>query len=114
MSETLSATMARPRRPTLEFDALYRDLADIVALRSTEDWLALLANADIPHSRVNPPEALFDDPHLAATGFFQRVEHPTEGTLTATAIPVRFSRTPGSIRRLAPRQDADCDMLDPD
>lgn len=96
------------------FDALYRDLADIVALRTTADWLGLLADADIPHSRVNPPEALFDDPHLAATGFFQRVEHPTEGTLTATAIPVRFSRTPGSIRHLAPRQDADRDMLDRD
>ncbi|WP_445623184.1 CoA transferase [Lactiplantibacillus plantarum] len=91
---------------------LYTDLAAIVALRGTDDWLALLADADIPHSRVNPPEALFDDPHLAATGFFQRVEHPTEGALTATAIPVRFSRTPGSIRRLAPRQDADRDMLD--
>ena len=32
MSETLSATMARPRRPTLEFDALYRDArADVYA-----------------------------------------------------------------------------------
>ena len=105
---------ASARTRARHFDALYTDLAAIVALRGTDDWLALLADADIPHSRVNPPEALFDDPHLAATGFFQRVEHPTEGALTATGIPVRFSRTPGSIRRLAPRQDADRDMLDPD
>ena len=82
-----------------------------MALHTTDDWLARLADADIPHSRVNTPDALFDDPHLAATGFFQQVEHPTEGTLTATSIPVRFSRTPGSIRNLAPRQDADRDML---
>ncbi|MBB1595466.1 CaiB/BaiF CoA-transferase family protein [Achromobacter sp. UMC46] len=93
-------------------DTLYQQLAAIVAQRGTGDWLALLADADIPHSRVNTPEALFDDPHLAATGFFQRVEHPTEGTLTATSIPVRFSRTPGALRRPAPRQDADRDMLD--
>lgn len=102
-----------PQTRAGNFDSLYQHLADIVALRSTEDWLALLADADIPHSRVNTPEALFDDPHLQATGFFQPMQHPTEGAVTATAIPVRFSRTPGSIRRLAPRQDADRDMLDP-
>lgn len=95
------------------FDSLYQHLADIVILRGTEDWLALLADADIPHSRVNTPEALFDDPHLQATGFFQPHQHPTEGAVVATSIPVKFSRTPGSIRRLAPRQDADRDMLDP-
>ncbi|AOB25676.1 MULTISPECIES: CaiB/BaiF CoA transferase family protein [Bordetella] len=94
------------------FDELYQDLADIVAQRGTQQWLDLLADADIPHSRVNTPEELFDDPHLRATGFFRQVEHPTEGALVTTAIPVRFSRTPGSIRRLAPRQDADRDMLD--
>jgi crotonobetainyl-CoA:carnitine CoA-transferase CaiB-like acyl-CoA transferase len=93
------------------FDELYQDLADIVALRGTQDWLALLADADIPHSPVNTPEALFEDPHLKATGFFQRMEHPTEGPLMAAGIPVRFSRTPGAIGRPAPRQDADRDML---
>ncbi|WP_313621394.1 CoA transferase [Achromobacter sp.] len=95
------------------FDALYQDLADIVAKQGTEQWLALLADADIPHSRVNTPEALLDDPHLRATGFFQQVEHPSEGPLTACGIPVRFSRTPGAIRRHAPLQDADRDMLEP-
>lgn len=95
------------------FDALYEDLARIVAQHGTEQWLALLADADIPHSRVNTPESLFEDPHLQATGFFQRVEHPTEGPLTACGIPVRFSRTPGAIQRAAPLQDADRDMLEP-
>ncbi|OAE62843.1 CoA transferase [Achromobacter mucicolens] len=95
------------------FDALYQDLADIVAQQGTDAWLALLADADIPHSRVNTPESLFDDPHLRATGFFQPVDHPTEGPMTACGIPVRFSRTPGAIRRAAPPQDADRDMLEP-
>jgi crotonobetainyl-CoA:carnitine CoA-transferase CaiB-like acyl-CoA transferase len=93
------------------FDELYQDLADIVARRGTRQWLELLADADIPHSRVNTPQSLFDDPHLKATGFFKRVEHPTEGPMTAVGIPVRFSRTPGEIRRPAPRQGADQDML---
>ncbi len=50
MSETLSATMARPRRPTLEFDALYREarsdvyayVASLVGDRATaEDVVAI-------------------------------------------------------------------------
>lgn len=93
------------------FDILYQDLADIVAQRGTEEWLQLLANADIPHSRVNTLESLQDDPHLQAVGFFQYQDHPTEGPLVTTAVPVAFSRTPGTIRRLAPTQDADRDIL---
>ncbi|MCG7361278.1 CoA transferase [Roseomonas sp. ACRSG] len=95
------------------FDELYGDLARIVAGRSTQEWLDLLREADIPHSKVNSLDALFEDPHLKATGFFRHVEHPTEGRLVATAPPVRFSRTPATIRRPAPRQDADHGLLDP-
>lgn len=93
------------------FDELYQDLADIVLQHDTEHWLAILAQADIPHSRVNTLEDLFEDPHLKHTGFFQRMEHATEGPVMVPSIPLRFSRTPGEIRRLAPRQDADHDML---
>jgi len=93
------------------FDALYQDLADIVAEHDTGHWLSVLADADIPHSRVNTLEDLFDDPHLKQTGFFQQMEHASEGRLMVPSIPLRFSRTPGEIRRLAPRQDADHDLL---
>ncbi|ABM60315.1 L-carnitine dehydratase/bile acid-inducible protein F [Verminephrobacter eiseniae EF01-2] len=86
------------------FDELYADLANVVTQRTTQAWLDLLGDADIPHSRILGIPELLDDPHLAATGFFKRVEHPTEGTLVATNVPVRFSRTPGSIRSLAPSQ----------
>ena len=93
------------------FDALYQDLADIVVEFSTERWLSMLAEADIPHSRVNTLEDLFEDPHLKQTGFFQQMEHPTEGTVVVPSIPLRFSRTPGEIRNLAPRQNADHDLI---
>jgi crotonobetainyl-CoA:carnitine CoA-transferase CaiB-like acyl-CoA transferase len=93
------------------FDALYQDLADIVAEHDTAYWLSALADADIPHSRVNTLEDLFDDPHLKQTGFFQQMDHATEGKVMVPSIPLRFSRTPGDIRRLAPRQDDDRDML---
>ena len=52
---------------------------------------------------VNTLESLLRDPHLDAVGFWQIVEHPTEGTLRLPGIPATYSKTPGAIRRLPPR-----------
>jgi crotonobetainyl-CoA:carnitine CoA-transferase CaiB-like acyl-CoA transferase len=52
---------------------------------------------------VNSLESLLTDPHLEATGFWQIVNHPTEGTLRMPGIPATYSRTPADIRRLPPR-----------
>ncbi|NLC35603.1 MAG: CoA transferase [Alcaligenaceae bacterium] len=108
---TMDARYANAESRAQHFDELYQDLADIVIQKTTEQWLSLLAAADIPHSPVNTPEALFEDEHLKKVGFFQKVDHPTEGPLTTMSIPVRFSRTPGAIRWLAPPLNADRDML---
>jgi crotonobetainyl-CoA:carnitine CoA-transferase CaiB-like acyl-CoA transferase len=84
---------------------LYRILADLVAERSTEEWSELLAKADIPMTRVLSPEDVLNDPHLKATGFFREDVHASQGAVRTMEIPVRFSRTPGSIRNLAPDLD---------
>lgn len=86
---------------------MYELLAAIVAQRSTQEWMQLLASADIPMAPVASLEDLLEDPHLQATSFFETHEHPTEGPVTMPGIPVRFSRTPGSIRRLPPNLDQD-------
>jgi crotonobetainyl-CoA:carnitine CoA-transferase CaiB-like acyl-CoA transferase len=43
------------------------------------------------------------DPHLAAIGYFQEVEHPTEGRLRAMAVPSEWSDSAPGYRRPAPR-----------
>lgn len=83
-------------------DALYAIVADVVAAQTTGEWIRRLQDADIPFTPVKSPRDLLDDPHLRAIGFFDEVRHPTEGEIRNIGIPVRFSRTPGSIRRLAP------------
>lgn len=87
--------------------AMYELLAAIVAQRSTHEWVQLLESADIPVAPVASLEDLLDDPHLKATNFFETHDHPTEGPVTMPGIPVRFSRTPGCIRCLAPNLDQD-------
>jgi crotonobetainyl-CoA:carnitine CoA-transferase CaiB-like acyl-CoA transferase len=84
---------------------LYEIVAEIVAGRTTAHWVELLKDADIPMTPVLSPEDLLDDEHLQQISFYERCQHPSEGEIRQLGIPVRFSRTPGSLRRLAPRLD---------
>jgi len=52
---------------------------------------------------VNSLESLLHDPHLEAVGFWQMVEHPTEGPMRLPGLPATYGKTPGAIRRLPPR-----------
>ena len=74
--------------------AVYDMVAQIALTRTTDDWLALMEQADIPAMPVNNLSDLPSDPHLAATGFFQQIDHPSEGAIWTTRPPIRFSATP--------------------
>ena len=97
-----------PRYKTLgtrlkHIEQLYEELARIAPSRTNAEWLAELDRRNIPAMTVNSLESLLRDPHLDAVGFWQIVEHPTEGTLRLPGIPAVYSKTPGAIRRLPPR-----------
>jgi crotonobetainyl-CoA:carnitine CoA-transferase CaiB-like acyl-CoA transferase len=79
-----------------------RFLAEHLPARSNREWLDVLHSIDIPACPVNAVEDLFEDPHLKAVGFFDELEHPTEGKLKVCRFPVRFSASPASVQRLAP------------
>ena len=83
-------------------DEVYSTLGELLAERTTAEWLEAFDAANIPSMPVNHPDDLVDDPHLAATGFWQTMEHAELGTLRFPGIPAQFSKTPGAIRRAAP------------
>ncbi len=74
-----------------------------IAKRTTSEWLQLLAQSDIPHSKITTLEDLFEEEHLQKVGFFKEVEHPSEGTIRTTNITSQWSESPLSIRLPAPR-----------
>jgi crotonobetainyl-CoA:carnitine CoA-transferase CaiB-like acyl-CoA transferase len=88
---------------TANIDALYTMVAERMRGRTTVEWRERLDRFDVPSGVVNDLPGLVADPYLNETGFFRRVEHPTEGLLVTTAIPVSFSETPGSLRLPPPR-----------
>ena len=97
-----------PRFKTLgsrlrHIDFLYGELVKIALTRTNAEWLAELDRLNIPAMTVNSLETLLKDPHLEATGFWQVMEHSSEGTMRLPGIPATYGKTPGSIRRLPPR-----------
>jgi crotonobetainyl-CoA:carnitine CoA-transferase CaiB-like acyl-CoA transferase len=81
----------------------YAFVAEELKKRSTAEWLEALERADIPVQRMNSIDDIVADPHLAATGYFRTVEHPTEGSLKSMAVPSEWSESPPELRRHAPR-----------
>jgi crotonobetainyl-CoA:carnitine CoA-transferase CaiB-like acyl-CoA transferase len=97
-----------PRFKTLgtrlrHIEVLYEEVGKIAESRTNAEWLSALDRHNIPGMTVNSLDGLLRDPHLAATGFWQVVEHPSEGTLRLPGIPATYSKTPAAIRRLPPR-----------
>ena len=82
-------------------DALYEIVAETMTGRTSGDWLDALTEADIPVMPMNTPEDLFACPHLTAVDMFPEVEHPSEGRIRYSKVPVHFSRTPGGYYRHA-------------
>jgi crotonobetainyl-CoA:carnitine CoA-transferase CaiB-like acyl-CoA transferase len=83
--------------------AVYELAGQCIADKTTDEWLALLRELEIPAARMSSLEDLFTDPQLAASGFFKRATHPSEGEILYTDLPVRFGGASSTSERLQPR-----------
>jgi crotonobetainyl-CoA:carnitine CoA-transferase CaiB-like acyl-CoA transferase len=77
-------------------DALDEGIAAWTRERDAHDAMAALQRAGVPAGVVQTTEDLYErDPHLAARGFFEEIEHLAKGRVTASGIPLGLSGTPG-------------------
>ncbi len=79
-----------------DIDTVYGLVAETLLERTTDEWMALFRELQIPAAPINTPEALFDHPHLNAVGLFETVDTPY-GPVRMPGVPTWFSRTPGRI-----------------
>lgn len=98
-----------PRFATLEsrttnIDDLLAEAEKIFVERTTDEWVALLREIDIPVMAVNTLDTILDDGHLSDVGFFEVAEHPTQGRIRTMPKATSFSRTPTEARHHAPRK----------
>ncbi|MEO0982655.1 MAG: CoA transferase [Pseudomonadota bacterium] len=84
---------------------LYGLIEEVAQTKTTEAWLTLLGEAQIPVMRFNSMTDVLEDAHLKSVGFFQERTHPDAGPIRAMKHPVHFSKTPADIAREAPVVD---------
>jgi crotonobetainyl-CoA:carnitine CoA-transferase CaiB-like acyl-CoA transferase len=94
---------ARINNRARNIDELYSILSQGMLGETTAEWRRRLDAADIPNGPVNDLDDLLNESYLEETGFFKKMTHESEGPVVTTAIPVDFSDSAGTIRRLAPR-----------
>jgi crotonobetainyl-CoA:carnitine CoA-transferase CaiB-like acyl-CoA transferase len=86
---------------TREADRVFGDLAEIVAERTTEEWIEICELYDIPVSAVSSLDDVVRDGALNR-GVVTTASHPVVGEYREIAPPVAMSKTPMSVRRAAP------------
>ncbi len=70
--------------------------------KTTAEWLAIFDHHDVPAMPYHTLDSIFDDPHLQDVGFFERVEHPTQGGYWHMPPPTKLSAYRPEIDRFAP------------
>ena len=95
-----ACSMIRASQPyaarTENITELYAIIGEVAVTKTTDDWLSLLDEANIPAMRFNQMKDVLTDEHLVATGFFETRQHPQAG-------PYRANETSGQLQRHANR-----------
>jgi len=82
--------------------ALIATLETTFLTRTYEEWEAILLPAGIPMGAINTLDQVVAHPQVQARGALVESTHPVAGTIRMVGPPVRFSETPGAVRRPAP------------
>ncbi len=83
-------------------DELLPLLEKVFKEQSTEHWLETLSAHGVPASPVLTVADVANDPQAKAREMFVELLHPTAGPLKMTGLPLKFSRTPGTVRTPPP------------
>ncbi len=87
-------------------------LARWCAERTSAEVLTAMEDARLPAGPVMSPQDVLEDPHVAASGMFQRIDYP--GLKKPAPImqpPIGMSLTPPSIRKRAPTLGEHTDQI---
>lgn len=93
--------LASRKARTEHIDMLYAAVAEVVATRTTDEWLSFCDEHDIPCSPIVTLDRIIEDLPVET--------HPLAGDFHVAPSPVRFDAAPASLHRHAPTigQDGD-------
>jgi crotonobetainyl-CoA:carnitine CoA-transferase CaiB-like acyl-CoA transferase len=77
-------------------------LGDALKKKPSAHWIAEFEAAGVPVGPVNRIGDMLADPHVKARGMVVETEHPRAGRVKGIGHPIKFSDTPGEMKRPAP------------
>jgi len=73
-------------------------LQEIFLKKTSEEWLKLLGEAEIPCGPINTIDRVFADPQILAREMLVEMEHPATGKFKLVGSPMKLSETPVQYR----------------
>jgi crotonobetainyl-CoA:carnitine CoA-transferase CaiB-like acyl-CoA transferase len=77
-------------------------LQSVLEQKTTEEWLKLFGEADCLGGPIYNFEETFKDPQVLAQDMLVTVDHPVCGKVNMVGIPIKLSRTPGTVKSAPP------------
>ncbi len=97
-----------PRLSTVA--ARFKNTADYFSIRAeglkqktTQEWMEIFDRTDVPAMPFQTLEQIMEDPHLNDVGFFETIDHPSEGKIINMKLPNKLSRGARTDFRAAPK-----------
>jgi crotonobetainyl-CoA:carnitine CoA-transferase CaiB-like acyl-CoA transferase len=81
---------------------MYNSLSEAFAAKDRDEWVQLLAEADVSVAPVYDFADMFSDPHLSQHKVTVEVEHPKLGKVRMLNTPFKLSETPAEVRTRPP------------
>ncbi|MFQ5891908.1 MAG: CaiB/BaiF CoA transferase family protein, partial [Candidatus Methanofastidiosia archaeon] len=72
-------------------------LSEIIKRRDGDFWFERLSKAGIPCGQIYDMADIFSDPQVLSRGMLLEVQHEKCGKLKLIGVPVKLSKTPGSV-----------------
>jgi len=82
--------------------SMIQTIREIFLTKSRDEWFDFLRKADTQVAPVYSFDETPNDPHIRHRKMIVDVDHPELGKVRHLGIPIKLSRTPGQIKKLAP------------
>lgn len=93
--------ITNPKRAE-NYDALKIILDGVICTRETSEWYKRLTEAGVPCGPINTIEMVTKDEQVKSRDMIVEVDHKVAGKTLIPGVPIKMSKTQGSIRKAAP------------
>ena len=83
-------------------DEIMPRVREVFHTRTRDEWVQIFNQAELVASPVNNYADVAEDPQVKANDYVVEINDPVWGKIRVPGIPVKLSKTPGKITRLAP------------